>query len=111
MADKDPREPFTRLSVAEVKDMVENGRVQVVDVRESWEYEKGHIPGAEHIAVASVFARRTELSRDKDIVFVCAVGQRSALACEMAAAAGLTRLYNLEGGTEAWIKEGYPIET
>jgi rhodanese-related sulfurtransferase len=111
MADKDPREPFTRLSVAEVKDMVENGRVQVVDVRESWEYEKGHVPGAEHIAVASVFARRTELSRDKDIVFVCAVGQRSALACEMAAAAGLTRLYNLEGGTEAWIKEGHPIET
>ena len=111
MADKDPREPFTRLSVAEVKDMVENGRVQVVDERESGEYEKGHVPGAEHIAVASVFARRTELSRDKDIVFVCAVGQRSALACEMAAAAGLTRLYNLEGGTEAWIKEGYPIET
>ena len=111
MADKDPREPFTRLSVAEVKDMVENGRVQVVDVRESGEYEKGHVPGAEHIAVASVFARRTELSRDKDIVFVCAVGQRSALACEMAAAAGLTRLYNLEGGTEAWIKEGYPVET
>lgn len=111
MVHKDPREPFTRLSVAEAKDMVENGRVQLVDVRETAEYQKGHIPGAEHISVAGVFARRNELSRDRDIIFVCAVGQRSALACEMAAAAGLTRLYNMEGGTEAWIKEGYPVET
>ena len=30
--------------------------------------------------------------------------------CEMAAAAGLRRLFNLEGGTEAWIKAGYPVE-
>ena len=41
---------------------------------------------------------------------MCAVGQRSALACEMAAAAGLRRLFNLEGGTEAWMKAGYPVE-
>jgi len=27
----------------------------------------------------------------------------------MAAAAGFTRLYNMEGGTEAWVKEGYPM--
>ena len=36
--------------------------------------------------------------------------ERSALAAEMAAAAGLTRLYNLEGGTDAWIKAGKPAE-
>ena len=110
MAYKDPREPFTHLSTAEAKHMVENGDAQVVDVREDWEYQNGHIPGAEHIPVNSVFARRNELSRDRDIIFVCSVGQRSALACEMAAAAGLTRLYNVEGGTEAWIKEGHAVE-
>ena len=105
-----PQEPFTRLSVADAKRMIDNGGVQVVDVRESGEYREGHIPGAEHIPVAAVFARRGELSRDRDIVFVCAVGQRSALACEMAAAAGLTRLFNMEGGTQGWIEEGHPIE-
>ena len=110
MAYKDPREPFTHLSAAEAKRMMENGDAQVIDVRESSEYQNGHIPGAEHIPVNSVFARREELSRDRDIIFVCAVGQRSALACEMAAAAGLTRLQNVEGGTEAWIKAGYPVE-
>ena len=110
MADNDPREPFTRLSATEARHMVENGGAQVVDVREDREYESGHIPGAEHIPVNTVFARRNELSPEKDIIFVCSVGQRSALACEMAAAAGLTRLYNVEGGTEAWISAGYPVE-
>jgi rhodanese-related sulfurtransferase len=110
VAHKDPREPFTRLSVAEAKHMMENGGAQVVDVREGWEYQNGHIPGAEHIPVNTVFACRNELSRDRDIIFVCSVAQRSALACEMAAAAGLTRLYNAEGGTEAWINAGYPVE-
>jgi len=110
MADNDPREPFTRLSATEARRMMENGGAQVVDVREDCEYENGHIPGAEHIPVNTVFARRDELSRDRDIIFVCSVGQRSALACEMAAAAGLTRLYNVDGGTEAWISAGYPVE-
>ena len=110
MAHKDSREPFTRLSAAEAKHMMENGGAQVVDVREDGEYQDGHIPGAEHIPVNTVFARRDELSRDRDIIFVCSVGQRSALACEMAAAAGLTRLYNVEGGTKAWINAGYPVE-
>jgi rhodanese-related sulfurtransferase len=110
MTRKEPREPFTRLSATEAKHMMENGGVQVIDVREDWEYRNGHIPGAEHMPVNSVFARRNELSRDRDIIFVCSVGRRSTLACEMAAAAGLTRLYNVEGGTEAWIKEGYAVE-
>ncbi len=109
MPGKDPREPFARLSVSEGKEMMSLDDVAVIDVRESPEYNAGHVPEARLIPVASIFARRDELPRDKDVVFVCAVGQRSALACEMAAAAGLTRLFNLEGGIEAWIKAGYPV--
>ncbi len=60
----------------------------------------------------SVFQRKDELPAGKKIIFVCAVGQRSALAAEMAAAAGLPadRLYNLEGGTDGWRKAGEPVE-
>ena len=109
MPTEDPREPFARVSVDEGREMISRNDVAVIDVRESPEYIAGHIPDATLIPVASIFARRDELPRDKDILFVCAVGQRSALACEMAAATGLTRLFNLEGGTEAWIKAGYPV--
>ena len=109
MSTKDPREPFTRISVQEAKEMLANG-AEIVDVREPHEYAAGHVPGAPLIPVNTVYARRAELPKDKDVIFVCAVGQRSALASEMAAAAGLTRIFNLEGGTEAWIKAGEPVE-
>ena len=112
MPSKDPREPFSRIAVDEGKEMMATNNVAVVDVREPHEYKAGHVPNASLIPVATVFARREELPRDKDIIFVCAVGQRSALACEMAAASGLSpdSLYNLEGGTEAWVKAGEPVE-
>jgi rhodanese-related sulfurtransferase len=110
MPSKDPREPFARLTVDEGKEMMSRDTVAVIDVREPNEFNAGRVPKAKLMPVSTVFARRDELPRDKDIVFVCQVGQRSALACEMAAAVGFTRLFNLEGGTDAWIKAGYPIE-
>jgi len=110
MATEDPHEPFTRITVDEAKDMMARGDAQVIDVREPDEYRRGHVPGARLIPVSTVLSRREELHHDKDLIFVCAVGQRSALACEMAAAVGLTRLYNLEGGTDAWAKAGHGLE-
>lgn len=109
MATKDPREPFSRIDVKEAKEMLGDGAA-IVDVREPHEYEAGHVPGAALIPVNSVYARREELPKDKDVIFVCAVGQRSALACEMAAAAGLTRLFNLEGGTDGWVAAGEAVD-
>ncbi len=111
MPTKNPQEPFHRITVEEAKAMLTDG-ANIIDVRDPHEYQDGHIPNAPLIPVNSVFARREELPADGKIIFVCAVGQRSALACEMAAAGGLPadRLYNLEGGTEAWIQAGEPVE-
>jgi rhodanese-related sulfurtransferase len=97
--------------VEEAKLMLQNS-THVIDVRETGEYVAGHLPGAAHIPVATVFDRREELPKDGKLLFVCAVGQRSALGCEMAAAAGIPpdSLYNLEGGTQAWIQAGQPLE-
>lgn len=113
MAQKNPNEPFTRITVEEAAAIMAKGNVQVVDVREPHEYNSGHVPGAAFIPINPVMGfiqRKDELSRDEPIIFVCGVGQRSALACEVAASLGLTDLYNLEGGTEAWIKSGRPVD-
>ena len=69
MATKDPREPFTRISVDEAKEMMGNGAA-VIDVREMHEYTGGHVPNAGHIPVNTVYARREELPKDKDVIFV-----------------------------------------
>lgn len=112
MPTKDEREPFHRINVAEAKDMVATGEYEVIDVRNPDEFHSGHLPGATLIPVNNVFARREELPKEKKIIFVCAVGQRSALAAEMAAASGLQpdQLYSLDGGTDAWRKAGEPVE-
>ena len=107
---KNPDEPFTRLSVQEAKEKIDQGDVEFVDVRELHEYTGGHAPGTKHIPLNSVLGRISEIADDKDVVFICQKGQRSALAAEYAAAAGRSRLYNLEGGTDAWEAAGYPIE-
>jgi len=109
MATKDPREPFTRLTAQEAKEKVEDG-AQIIDVRTPGEYAGGHAPGAINIPHMSILAQKDKLATDKELVFICQVGQRSALACEFAAAAGFKDLYNVEGGTDAWIKAGFPVE-
>ena len=68
MPTEDPREPFARVSVDEGREMMSRDDVAVIDVRESPEYDAGHIADARLIPVASIFARRDELPRDKDLV-------------------------------------------
>ena len=110
MPTKDPREPFTRLTASEAKAKIDEGDVQVIDVRTPGEYAGGHVPGAINIPHMSVVSRKAELAPDKELVFICAVGARSALACEFAASLGFKELYNVDGGTEAWVKNGYAVE-
>ena len=104
----DSQEPFKRISAAEAKEMIDQGTT-VVDVRTPAEWGGGHIPQAQHIPLDSILARPRDVLKGDNVIFVCQVGQRSALAAEMAAAVGLTNLYNLEGGTDAWVKAGHEV--
>lgn len=110
MAFKDPREPFTRISVVEAKEKIDAGDVQVIDTRQPGEYAGGHVPDALNIPHMAIVSQKDKLEGDKEIVMICETGVRSALACEFAAALGFKDLYNVEGGTSAWKKAGFPIE-
>jgi rhodanese-related sulfurtransferase len=106
------REPFRWVSTEEARKMLESGQVQLIDVRESWEYKSGHIPGARLVPL-NTFLRQPKQFVPGDsarLMFVCAVGERSAVACEMAAAVGCKEVYNISGGTSGWMAKGYPIE-
>jgi rhodanese-related sulfurtransferase len=103
-------EPYQKVTVEQATDLIARGDVQVIDVRTPPEYQGGHIPVARSIPLDSVLSSpRAVLPEGQKILFVCQVGQRSAIAAEMAAAIGLKDLYNLEGGTEAWIKSGNEV--
>ena len=112
MARQDPGEPYFRVSLDEAKSMMDGGNAVVIDVRRDDEWAEGHVTGAMHIPVDDVLQRIDELPQDRDLLFICAAGVRSGLACEMAAAMNIEadRLFNIEDGTGAWIEKGLPSE-
>ena len=110
----DEQEPFQRISVQDADQKRREG-VAIIDCREEDEYVDGHVVGAPLIPHMRVFDRIDEVekiagSKDQPLMFICAKGQRSAVASEFAAAAGFTDLYSVEGGTDAWLEAGLPSE-
>ena len=109
---QDSGEAYRRISVEDAKAMLDEGGAVVVDVRQPDEWVSGHVAGALHIPVDEVLTRTEELPKDKKLLFICAQGVRSGLACEMAAAMGVPQeaLYNIEDGTPTWIERDFPTE-
>jgi rhodanese-related sulfurtransferase len=83
----------------------------VVDVREATEYAQGHIADAKHIPLAQLGERLKELTRykEKPVLLHCQGGVRSAKACDLLAKEGFTKLYNLQGGINAWQQAKLPV--
>jgi rhodanese-related sulfurtransferase len=106
--EEEERETFRWISIDEAKQLMESGQAQIIDVREPWEYKAGHIPGARLVPLNSLLRQPRQFLTGDNIVFVCAVGQRSAVACEMAAALGFSHIYNIRCGMQRWIARGYP---
>ena len=108
-----PQEPYKRIGVAQAKEMIDSGKVRVVDVREPNEWADGHIPDATHVPLGTLVSSPEKYlpadNLDQAHIFVCAAGVRSAVACEVAAMMGFKEVYNLEGGTGEWVKAGNPV--
>ena len=77
----------------------------VIDVREVYEFEAGHLPGSVNIPLAQLPQRFPELAGREAPVFVCRSGARSLSACQMALAAKVRSPLNLQGGLSAWARE------
>jgi rhodanese-related sulfurtransferase len=90
-------------------ELLERGEVVVLDVRENVEWNAGRIPGALHIPLAHVPARRHELPRDTTIVTVCRSGHRSGLVARGLRYAGY-QVENLDGGMKAWARARLPFD-
>jgi rhodanese-related sulfurtransferase len=92
-----------------VKEILDAGEAELVDVREPYEWDAGRIPGAKHIELERLAGRADELPKDKPVIFQCRMGRRSALATDAFRAVGYDA-YNMRGGIEAWANEGLPLE-
>jgi rhodanese-related sulfurtransferase len=98
---------FSDISCDELDSWRQKG-AKLIDVREPWEYARGHIPGAKNVPLGELAERSAALKGP--IVFVCASGNRSARAAKRLAEQGRTDVANLVGGTAAWRQRGLPLE-
>jgi rhodanese-related sulfurtransferase len=97
------------MSPKQAAELLRGENAQLVDVREPYEHEAGRIAGSLHIELQRLAGEAEALDRERPILFYCRTGSRSAMAAEAFAASGYDAR-NLDGGLEAWVGAGLPIE-
>nr|MDQ2938413.1 rhodanese-like domain-containing protein [Acidobacteriota bacterium] len=98
------------ITARELKQRTDRGQdVQIIDVREPFEYEIARIPGTTLIPLGQVVARMNEIDPSRETVMHCKAGVRSAKAIQALKQAGFRgHLINLKGGITAWSDEVDP---
>ena len=84
----------------------------IIDVRETAEWDQGHLPGAVHIPRGFLESRigGTAPDSDQEILVSCASGQRSLLSAQTLHDMGFTNVTNLAGGFARWKQNNHPVE-
>ena len=93
------------ITPVDAKKLIEGGKageIEILDVREPAEYERGHIPGARLIPLSILPSKLDEIETDKTTITYCARGGRSASAASLLKGHGLDKVFSLDGGLEAW---------
>jgi rhodanese-related sulfurtransferase len=111
----------TTYSVAQVRERLADGRMQVVDIRDVRELEReGTVPGALlaprgmlefWVDPASPYHKSVFADESKEFVLFCGAGWRSALATKTLMDMGMSNVAHIDGGFAAWKKEQAPVVT
>lgn len=102
---------YKNVSASEARKMIDKQQVVVVDVRTNAEWNAGHLKNAKHIDISKpdFDTRISELKKDATVIVYCAVGGRSSRAAGILSKNGFKKVYNLDGGINAWSANGYPL--
>ncbi len=93
------------VTVQELKQKIDqNEDFQLIDVRESFEYEMSNLNGL-LIPLAGILIEADKIAKDKPVIVHCRSGARSAAAIMQLESQGYSNLYNLKGGIIAWATE------
>ena len=91
------------------KQLSTNPRPLLLDVRQPDEYKSGHAPDARLIPLNELNLRLGELPKNKEILVICATGNRSRSATRQLVKAGF-KATNISGGMSGWKQAGFPIK-
>jgi len=98
----------TELTPEEVKALLDEGKILLIDVREPMEYAAERIPGALLYPLSTFDAAQLPTDADRQVVFHCAAGGRSLTAARQRKMLGQAGAH-MEGGIAQWKAEGLPV--
>ena len=93
------------ITVAELKQRMDRGHVNLIDVRDAHEYEICRISGSRLLPLREIPDRVNEFNLTDEYIFHCHTGVRSARAVSLLRELGFKRVKNLKGGIDAWAAE------
>jgi rhodanese-related sulfurtransferase len=111
--EKQPVQRVERLSLEELHERWNGGSngLQMLDVRERSEWDRGHIPGSVHTPYHDLHELPDEIDPGRPIAVICASGQRAAIAASLLKRLGAEDAHHVvDGGVPRWEREGWPIE-
>jgi rhodanese-related sulfurtransferase len=82
--------------------------LQLIDVREDYERNAGHIEGSRHIELNQLTSQAATIAADHPVVFYCRIGSRSDMAAQAFRASGF-QAHSMSGGLVRWAQEGRPL--
>ena len=101
--------PTIEVDPSQVTDLRDqDAALQLIDVREPYERDAGHIEGSRHIELTELAAQAQSVERGRPVVFYCRVGSRSLMAAQAFRASGY-EAYSMRGGLVRWAQEGRPL--
>ncbi len=106
ITEANPTETMEPVEVDELVELMENGSVEVLDVREKDERDEGYIVGSRHMPYRIVRKCADDLRGDRPIVTICTSGARAAVAASVLQAAGVEARPVLGGGVQDWAERG-----
>lgn len=107
----DGKKAVEQIPVGEVSGLIENGQaLQFVDVRRPAEHANGHATGTINIPLDRLSREIDKLDPSLPTYVICQSGYRSSLGTSILENAGFEAVYNVTGGTMAWINAELPTE-
>jgi rhodanese-related sulfurtransferase len=101
---------FAALSANQAVRLINQGAL-VIDLRSKDLYDAGHIVDARNLPVAELETQAESLKkwRDKNVITYCDSGTNGASAARSLVKLGFTKVFNLQGGLNAWVKDNMPL--
>ena len=101
---------FAALSAMQAVRLMNQGAL-VIDLRGKESYDAGHIGDARNVPVAQLESQAESLKkwREKNVITYCDSGANGANGARTLMKLGFTKVFNLQGGLNAWVKDNLPL--